>query len=249
MRHRGTHPEDEELFSAAALPRLRRAATEIGYLLSRGYPLEPALDFVAGRYQLLARQRLALRRVVCSDAQRLWRSSRLLPHSAAQGGRLHIDGFNLIITLEVALAGGVLFRGFDGALRDLAGLRGTYHLVEETDAAVRLLFSGCAALAAPGVTLYLDAPVSNSGRLRARVLELAEACGVSIPIDVELAADVDRSLVACERVVTSDSMVLDACASWLNLHEFLLFELLEAPDARRFSLVDFREAAATPGRD
>ena len=48
---------------------------------------------------------------------------------------LLVDGFNLIITIEVALSGGLVLDCADGTVRDLAGLRGSYHPVDETDGA------------------------------------------------------------------------------------------------------------------
>jgi hypothetical protein len=227
QRHRGAHPEDQRLFSASALPRLRAAASEVAYLTARGYPLEPALNFVGGHHQLDARQRLALRRTACNEAQQKARAARLVPIDRAASGPLHIDGFNLIITLEVAISGGLLLQGADGALRDLAGLSGSYRPVDETEDALRVLGEGLQALGIPAVEVLLDAPVSNSGRLRSRVLE--HAAGWSVPVQVSLHPDVDRLLIGAERVVSSDSVVLDTCASWVNLGAWLVARAL--PDA------------------
>jgi hypothetical protein len=237
QRHRGAHPEDSRLFADAVLPRLRAASSELAYLLSRGYPLEPALAFIGGHHQLEARQRLALRRTAGSAAQCAARAARRIPPerlAAAPGGPLVIDGFNLIITLEVAVAGGVLLQGGDEALRDLAGLSGSYRPVAETEAALRILGDGLHALAIPAVHLLLDAPVSNSGRLRARVL--AHAAEWRFPVEVSLVPDVDRELVGVERVVSSDSLVLDACASWVNLGAWLIARAL--PQAWQVTLAD-----------
>ncbi|HRI55401.1 MAG TPA: DUF434 domain-containing protein [Pseudomonadota bacterium] len=246
QRHRGAHPEDARLFAAAVLPRLRAAAAEISYLSGRGYPLEPILNFVGGHHQLEARQRLALRRTAASPQQQKQRAARLVPPEQAAAGPLHIDGFNLIITLEVALSGGLLLRGADGAVRDLAGLSGSYRPVEETEEALRLLGRGLHALAVPAVELLLDAPVANSGRLRARVLEHAAAW--SCAVSVSLLPDVDRALVAAPRVVSSDSAVLEACTSWLNLGAWLLARFV--PEARLIDLAaDPAEAAAQGPRD
>lgn len=227
QHHRGAHPEDARLFANERRPQLQAASREGSYLLSRGYPPDPTFDFVGGHHQLHARERLALRRIACSDAQLAGRRARLLPIEQAAHGALFIDGFNLIITLEVALSGGLLFRGRDGALRDLAGLRGSYHPVDETEAALRMLGEGLRALAVTEVLMFLDAPVSNSGRLRARVLEHAAAwtqpAAISpISVDVELVPDADRELSEKPRVVSADSVVLDRCASWLNLSSYLI---------------------------
>lgn len=223
QRHRGAHPEDARLFDAQKLPRIFAAAVEVSYLLSRGYPPDPAFSFIGGHHQLHARQRLALRRIVCSDAQNQTRRARCLPIEEAASGALQIDGLNLIITLEVALSGGPIFRGRDGALRDLAGLRGTYHPVEETEEALQLLGAGLAALSVPAVEVFLDAPVANSGRLRARIRE--HAASWPFPVEVTLTPDADKVLVGKQRVVSADGEVLDACASWLNLSAFLLSRL------------------------
>lgn len=42
-----------------------------------------------------------------------------------QGRTVYIDGFNTIITLEIALCQSLLLQCMDGTIRDLAGLRGT----------------------------------------------------------------------------------------------------------------------------
>jgi hypothetical protein len=62
---------------------------------------------------------------------------------------------------------------------------------------------------------YLDRPVSNSGRLKARMSELAADAGWRWTI--ELVSDADAVLAQSEQVVaTADSAVLDRCRLWLN---------------------------------
>lgn len=152
---------------------------------------------------------------MCSERARQSRRSKQLVADAVRGKTLEIDGFNLIIGFEVALSGGLILRGADGALRDLAGLRGSYHPVEETDAALTVLGEICNELGVEQVRFYLDRPVSNSGRLRARILELA--CGWGNTVEVELVANPDQLLRDRSCVVSSDSVVLDQAKSWFNL--------------------------------
>ena len=66
-------------------------------------------------------------------------------------------------------------------------------------------------------TMYilLDEPVSNSGRLKSRIAEAAEA--YPFTLDIQILKDVDRVLYDKENVVTSDSIILDHCRSWVNL--------------------------------
>lgn len=231
---RGTHADDPRLFGAEALPRLRVAQEEAAWLLGRGYPMSTVIRTVGDHHQLDARQRLAIQRASCSASQRASRRARLVAPEQLAGRDLAIDAFNLIVTLEVALSGGVLLASADGALRDLAGLRGSYHLIDATERALGLLGEALGALGIAMARFWIDAPVSNSGRLRARLLERAEAW--ACPIEVTLVPDADPALAGRERVVSSDSAVIDACASWVNLAAWIVGERI--PDAWLITLAD-----------
>ena len=52
---------------------------------------------------------------------------------------MHIDGFNTIITLEVALSGSLLLKCMDNTVRDPADLRGTYRLIDKTSQAILMI--------------------------------------------------------------------------------------------------------------
>lgn len=222
QRHRGPHPEDRRLFAPTALPKLRAACTEVSWLLGRGYRMDPALRAVCEHHQLDTRQRLAVQRSACSTQQERARRDKSLSPQQAAGGAWAIDGFNLIITLEVALSSGVLLSGQDGALRDLAGLRGSYHPIAETTRALDLLGDATRRYQPPAVWIWLDAPVANSGRLRERIME----CSASwpCPVVINLVPNADLSLAGSGWVISSDSVVLDSCTSWINLASWLLAE-------------------------
>jgi hypothetical protein len=217
---RGASPEDAELFAKAALPRLLTAQEEAAWLLGRGYPVSTVIRTVGDHHQLHARQRLALLRSTCSAAQRADRAARAVPREQVRDQALAVDGFNLLISLEVALTGGVVLVGADGALRDLAGLRGSYHLLDATDRALALVEEAIRALAPASLGFWLDAPVSNAGRLRQRILERAAAW--PCPVDVTLVPDADPVLAGRACVVSSDAAVLDACVSWVNLATWIV---------------------------
>ncbi len=215
QQHRGAHPEDPRLFAPERVRTLALALEEAEYLLERGYAETSVVDVVGRRHSLEARQRLALTRMMCSTSARHARAERRRPLDAAKDRVLEIDGFNLVIGLEVAISGGVLLRGTDGALRDLAGLRGSYHPVVETDCALEIIGDLVADVSPKLVRFLLDRPVSNSGRLRAKIEEHARRW--SFPVEVELVPDPDRELVGRELVVSGDSLVLDGAATWVNL--------------------------------
>jgi len=212
---RGFDPEDIKNFSLVNIKKLKIAQEEVQWLLIRGYKIKPIIELVGNHNQLSARARTALQRTTSSTADCERRKSTMLSYEYAKEGCLYIDGFNLIITLEVALSGSPILLGKDGVLRDLAGLRGTYKLIDKTDIALELIGKTFKELSVPLVKFYLDSPVSNSGRLKSKILDCSESWG--LPVDVELVPNVDVVLSHMERVVTGDSIILDECKSWFNL--------------------------------
>lgn len=206
---RGYAPTDGRDFAGENLLLLRRAQQDIFYLVNRGYGLRRAVTFVGDRFQFSARQRMALTRATCSEEELRGRGSREYTSGFA-GRTLLIDGFNLVIPLEIALSGSTLIRCMDGAVRDLAGLHGSY----------RLIGGELAALGVAGVRFYLDSPVSNAGRLRQRILELLGDAPYAV--EAELTDHADGMLLGRELVVTGDSAILDRCESWVNLTALIL---------------------------
>lgn len=231
--HRGPHPDDRRLFSAAALTALRETADDYRWLLNRGYAKTSALKLVGDRYELTKRQRLAIARSVCSDAALQQRGERQLDERQIAGQTLLIDGFNLLVTVETALGNGAVLHCRDGCWRDMASMHGTYRKVAETEAALRLIGQTCQSLGIVQCRWYLDRPVSNSGRLKTLMLQLSSQQGW--PWEVELAPDPDRKLIAAvESIATADSGVLDRCKNWFNLARTVIAEHI--PDAW---IVDF----------
>jgi len=210
--HRGPHPEDHKLFAAACVPALRAATHDLSWLLSRSYALPSALKVVGDRYQLTARQRSAVVRAACAEQRAEGRKARQLHVSALRGETLCIDGFNVLTTLEVALSGGVLLIGLDGAMRDIAGVHGSYRRVEETQGALDLLAHLTVEWGIARCEIYLDQPVSNSGRLRAFIEQH------SWPFVVHVVPSPDSVLMQSGHIVASaDGQILDAPVRWFNL--------------------------------
>jgi hypothetical protein len=241
-QHRGAHPEDARLFAPARLGALRTAVSELSWLAGRGYAMKSALKLVGDRHALDERQRLAVARAACTDEQLARRAARRVEPSLIKGERLVVDGFNLIITTEAALGGGLVVRGRDGALRDLSGVHGSYRAVNETEAAVRLAGRALAALRPAAVEWFLDRPVSNSGRLAQKLREVFGEEGWRWTVEVVFNPDAEiiRSGVVA---VTSDSTILDGAARWLNFNEHLL-----AGHAPRAWIVDLaRDGDESPG--
>jgi hypothetical protein len=213
--HRGAHPDDARLFARDQWPALQRASGELSWLLDRGYALRSALALVGDRHGLTQRQRLALARCSSDEARCVRRQEREISRGAVAGSEIWIDGYNLLISVEAALGGGVILSGRDGCYRDLASLHGTYRTVAETLPALTLVGETLASWNVRHCRWLLDKPVSNSGRLRALMLELATARDWSWGVELEF--NPDALLSSCGGiVVSSDSVILDRCTTWLN---------------------------------
>jgi hypothetical protein len=220
-QHRGPHPQDAELFAPAQWPALRSSVAELSWLLSRGYATPSALKIVGDRHNLSERQRTAVMRCACSDEAKQSRLSREIQPIQVAGQPLLIDGYNVLTSVEAALASGVMIVGRDTCWRDMASIHGTYRKVEETIPALALAGQTLAELRVGPVTWYLDAPVSNSGRLAAIMREAASQHGWNWT--VQIVASPDAILAkSSEIVATADSVILDRCRGWLSLAKWII---------------------------
>ena len=201
---RGYVPKDTVEFGPKAAAKLNAAAQELAFLLDRGYDTKSASTFVGNHHLLSERQRLALARITSPRAALEERERKRLREAPEA---LVLDGFNTIITLEVALSGSLLLEGMDGAIRDLAGLRGSYRIVDKTVRAVELLLARLEALGVKEALFYLD-----------------KAAERGVQVQVELHPSVDGVLSRLENVVTTDAIILEKCGSWYNLNRELIEE-------------------------
>lgn len=217
-RIRGLLPEDSQAFSPVMRERLRQAQQELQFLLQRGYPTKSAATFVGNHHQLSLRQLLALTRTTASGDTLALREEKRLAPLDMRNKPIHIDGFNLIITLEVALSDGMLFIAQDGCIRDLAELRGSYRIIPQTKTAIALLRDAVRDLNCSEVVILLDRPVSNAGRLKTALYEEEWP----IPLTVELVQNPDTELKRLGHVASGDSIILDDCESWFNLTAWIL---------------------------
>ena len=213
---RGPHPKDADCFASSALPALRSAVGELSWLLDRGYPKKAALKLVGDRHALRDRQRMAVQRCAASDADRSARCARAVTEHCLAGETIAVDGYNVLLTVEAALSGGVLLVGRDGVVRDLTSMSKHYRRMRSTLPALEAIAAFTAGASCRDLLWLFDRPISNSGRLKRTIDELASAR--RWPWQVELVASPDRDLIASPAIVaTADSGVLDRCGRWFNL--------------------------------
>ncbi len=208
---RGYVPDDDRNFSQEAISKLRVASRHVRYLINEGYDLKQASTFVGNHFMLSERQRLAIARSIATDEQLQIREAKV----AVYPDEVWVDGFNTVITLEVMLCDSLLFSCMDNTIRDLAALRGTYRIIPETEKAIHIMFKEFQNMGVKSVNVLLDEPVSNSGRLKALMADAGE--NYAFALDIQVIKQVDRKLWEKENVITSDSIILDHCKSWVNL--------------------------------
>ena len=196
ITRRGYVPTDEKEFKNQNLYKLYKASDDLLYLLNRGYKIKGASTFVGNHYLLSERQRLALVRGISKYDDVIKRKAKEITN-LSNIEVVHIDGFNTIITLEVALSNSLIIKSMDETIRDLAGLRGTYSVIDKTEVAIKLIGEFLLEHKIKKAIFYLDRPVSNSGRLKMKILEMFE--GLELQIEVENIDNVDSILQSKEK--------------------------------------------------
>lgn len=226
MKQRGPHPQDLKLFSKIQYSLLKRATTDLSWLLSRDYPKNSSLKMVGDSYALKKRQREAVARCSFSKKQIAKRKRTTVGRAQIKNKKVYIDGFNIITTIEAAIAKGVLLKGRDGVVRDMASVHGNYRILKDTKKALEMLGISLENWGVKEVVWYLDRPVSNSGKLKKLMEEIAENEGYNWTI--ELVKNPDPVLIRKKQIIiTADSGILDNISKWFNITEYVL---------RRFNL-------------
>lgn len=220
-RNRGKQSSDDQHFATKWHPIFSQAVDDLCWLLTRGYNENSALQLVGNRYRLNKRQRQALLRVSCDKNDQTIRQSTELTSKDLKNRVVEIDGFNLLILLESALSGAYIFKARDGLYRDISSVHGSYKRVIKTEEAIILTGELLQKLEVKSVKWYLDQPVSNSGRLKTRILEIAT--DHQFDWSVELVFDPDKVLAKSQNVVvSSDGWILNQASSWFNLGAMII---------------------------
>ena len=213
--------------SPAAPKALREADRDLRYLLSRGYPRELGLKLTGDRWGLDAPARQVLRRGAFAPEEAAARRERLRPLAAAAGQAVGLDGHNVLITLESALTGALLVAADDGVIRDIGQRGRRFGPGPDTERAAGLMIDALVRAGASQALILLDAPLSRSGQLAARLREMLAAAGLAGA--ARAVAAPDRELAGFPGLVASgDSALIDAAARPLDLAG----EIIRAMDPR-----------------
>ncbi len=189
------------------MDRLRAAAPELRYLLTRGYPRKSSVEFIGNHYQLTRDERNILFRGVFPRAiAQAIKANRVTP-GAICGKELFVDGYNVTITLENAMKGHPIIRGNNGFIRDISGTFRGFRQSDLTEACWREILRLLTQYRPGLTTVLLDKPYSKSAQLARSIKIWMEE--YSIQGQVLLSQRVDFKLKNARGVrATSDSTIL-----------------------------------------
>ena len=246
QKHRGANPKDYAAFSEKNIESLKQATSDLSWLLSNGYSQNASLKLVGDKFSLTDRQRKAINAASADQQSLELRKEKEISIDSTSDFINHtsdfvlvIDGYNLLITTECALSNAPLFIGLDGCMRDIASIHSTYRKVEETIPALELIGKVIEELEIKETIWVLDSPISNSGRLKKVMEDLAEEKKWNWKVKLEKHADksiVELSQNSTYIVASCDAWITINASKWINLCRFIIENYI--PDAW---VLDFRK--------
>jgi len=193
---------------------LLNAASDIRFLLDRGYPQKSAVGFVCAHYRLDVEARYLLSRTVLSCKVSEKRKAKFLPCDKIEGNSIIIDGYNIIIGMESILEKKAYLCD-DGVIRDIKGAFRSFRVSSNTEEAVGLIFKFLKEMKPESVVFLFDAQISKSGMLARMVREKTGAVGLKG--DARTSKHVDYDLKRCgEIVASSDGVIIDEAERVVN---------------------------------
>ncbi|SFM15986.1 DUF434 domain-containing protein [Methanolobus profundi] len=198
--------------------RIDEAATDIRYLLERGYRKDSAIRFVCDHHRIPQTERYILARTVCSSATASERKKKKLRCEQLKGRTVLVDGYNVLITLESLLREERTFVADDSFLRDVRGVFRNHSNDIFTSRAVEKMLSFLAVAEVEQADILLDTQMKHSGELasfiRSRMKEL------SIKGNAGTSKHVDHDLKTCDGkkvVATADGIIIDAVRNVIDI--------------------------------
>lgn len=178
------------------------ALVDYKYLLNRGYPQKPSLDFVTSRYGLSNVERVLLLRCIHSDLDVTEISRKMIPESEVGNYELVIDGFNVLITLASVIEGDYVYLCDDGIVRDLRSSKFKDVSIEILKEALNKLVKYVNFLGPRQTIIVLDKNVSRSGELRNSIKDVFNNA------KVVLASKADIAVISTDALTSSSDFVI-----------------------------------------
>jgi hypothetical protein len=186
---------------------LLEAAKEYLWMLNRGYPQKASLKFVGDKFMLTRDMRQILYRGISASAQAEKRKAMISMVTA--GDRVLVDAYNVLFTINNYLLGKPLFISNDGLLRDAGEMRGRIHDKPVFKRAVDLFLEVLGVWSGAIFRLYLDEPVSFSGRLSIELSKDMAEMGIEGEAWAVPSPDHELKHEKGDVICTSDTAILD----------------------------------------
>lgn len=219
--------------------KLRNAAYDYKYLLTRGYPTKASLNLVASRYMLNKREMLLLYRCVHSN-QYIGDVKRKLFCGKLSGFILLVDFYNIAISTINMLRGGEVYICDDCVPRDLRGSKLHTDDHPYLSKAMKIIVSTIRALDPKAVIAIADKNVSFSFDHATRLRNELRSFGIDCSF--ELSPTPDSKIIDYARsykeaaVATTDSVIMAYSSRIVPLTLYIMYSLNIKPV---YSFVDF----------
>ncbi len=178
-------------------------------LLNKQYPQKAILKLIGDRYALNSTERSMLYRGITSSKNAAKRAKKLIFEKNIKNQSIHIDGYNVLITIGSYLNGNVVFIGNDRYLRDASEIHGKIFRTELFERAVILILVYLEKLKVSEINFYLDQPVSFSGKLSQNINKIIKDYHLTGKAEVYNSPDYILKNIKEGIVATSDSTIID----------------------------------------
>jgi hypothetical protein len=192
------------------------AASDIRYLVNRGYTKESSIRFVADHYRLPLEDRFVLSRVVVPSKIAEARQKKLISLREIHEKDLVVDGYNVLITTESLLGKVPVYICDDGLCRDTRGIFRRYRASLLTIPSLREILDLLVEMRPASVSFLLDEQISMSGELAAIIRGMISER--ELPGTSKTAKNVDRLMKTVGGIVaTGDGNIVDAAKRVVDL--------------------------------
>ena len=213
--------------SSSFSDRLKQAADEYFWMLSRDYPQTSALKLVGDKFMLPRDMRQILYRGIVADELAQLRRKKIA--AITKGDFVLIDTYNVLFTVNNYLLGRPVFISNDGMLRDAGEMRGRIINKPQFSRSVSMMLDVLQKWPEATYVHYLDEPVSHSGRLSIELCKDMVQMGIEGDAHVVQSPDHMLKTVKSEAICTSDGGIIDNYeGKVIDLPRFLLQHFFQA---------------------
>lgn len=189
----------------------KEAATDYLFLLEKGYPQHLVLKLTGDRYKLSSIERSVLYRGISARDESASRRKKLVDPVSVKIDHIHIDGYNLLLTLGSYLNGNLVFLSTDGLLRDASEIHGKAFRPQLLDKAILLMFSYFESIKPKRLDFYFDEPISHSGEHCVKINALLEHYHIEGKAVTYRSPDRELRRLETGFLATSDSGIINYC--------------------------------------